>query len=96
MILEIDTSKQNKVEVRLRVGKKKIMGSGGNRELLQVIENILRQSGEGWEKIEKINFKTGPGSFTGLKVGAAVANSLAWSLKIPVNGGKPPVLPKYE
>ncbi len=96
MILEIDTSRQNQVEARLKIGKKKLAERGGNSELLQVIERLIKKSRRDWEEVERINFKTGPGSYTGLKVGAAVANSLAWSLGIRVNGYKPPVLPMYE
>lgn len=40
------------------------------------------------EKIEKIEVETGPGSFTGLRVGVSVANALGFALGIPVNGKK--------
>ncbi len=38
--------------------------------------------------LEGIEVETGPGSFTGLRVGASVANALGYSLGIPVNGKK--------
>ena len=45
--------------------------------------------------LTEIKVETGPGRIPGLRVGVAVANGLAWSLKIPVNGEKM-VYPKYE
>lgn len=36
--------------------------------------------------LKGIEVETGPGSFTGLRVGVSVANALAYSLGIPVNG----------
>jgi tRNA threonylcarbamoyladenosine biosynthesis protein TsaB len=47
-------------------------------ELLQ--ENTLTQIG-----IQKIYVETGPGSFTGLRVGVAVANTLGLILQVPIN-----------
>lgn len=41
-----------------------------------------------WEELEAIEVETGPGSFTGLRVGVSGANALAYSLCIPVNGKK--------
>lgn len=41
-----------------------------------------------WELLEEIEVETGPGSFTGLRVGASVGNALGYSLGIPVNGKK--------
>lgn len=40
------------------------------------------------EGLEGIEVETGPGSFTGIRVGVAVANALGYSLNIPVNGKK--------
>ena len=39
-------------------------------------------------QITEIKINKGPGSFTGLRVGVAIANSLGFLLKIPVNGKK--------
>ena len=40
------------------------------------------------ETFDGIEVETGPGSFTGIRIGVAVANALAYSLGIPVNGRK--------
>lgn len=41
-----------------------------------------------WKLLEGIEVETGPGSFTGLRVGVSVANALGFALGIPVNGKK--------
>ncbi len=41
-----------------------------------------------WEQLEGIEVETGPGSFTGLRVGVSVANALGFALGIPVNSKK--------
>jgi tRNA threonylcarbamoyladenosine biosynthesis protein TsaB len=41
-----------------------------------------------FKDLAKIQVKTGPGSFTGLRVGVSTANALGFSLGIPVNGKK--------
>ncbi len=41
-----------------------------------------------WEVLEGIEVETGPGSFTGLRVGVSVANALGFSLGLKVNGKK--------
>lgn len=47
------------------------------------IEKILKSQKLSWENIEGIVFYEGPGSFTGLRIGASVANALVASLGIP-------------
>ena len=37
-----------------------------------------------WQDITEITFFSGPGSFTGLRIGAAVVNTLADQLNIPL------------
>lgn len=87
MKLFIDTSAANKTVVSL--DGEKIEKSGvkpTSQEVLSLINQIIARKGTSINKIEAIEVNTGPGSFTGLKVGIAVANTLGFALKVPVNG----------
>lgn len=79
----------------------------GSQVLLPMIEKLLIQTSTPgvstqihsrsvyWKMLEGIEVETGPGSFTGLRVGASVANALGYSLGIPVNGKKQEIELKY-
>lgn len=47
------------------------------------IESLLDSQDLSWGDIEGLIFYEGPGSFTGLRVGASVVNALASSLDVP-------------
>ena len=55
------------------------MEQKNKRELLCFGERKIKD-------ISEIEVNTGPGSFTGLRVGVSIANALGWALGIPVNG----------
>lgn len=46
------------------------------------IEEILESNNMSWNNLDGIVFYEGPGSFTGLRIGASVANGLAYGLGI--------------
>jgi tRNA threonylcarbamoyladenosine biosynthesis protein TsaB len=48
------------------------------------IEALLRSQAMSWPDIAGIVCFQGPGSFTGLRIGIAVANTLAYSYGIPI------------
>ena len=58
-----------------------------SQKLLPFIDETLKKEGKGTKDIKEIEVNTGPGSFTGLRVGVSVANTLGWVLGVPVNGG---------
>ena len=87
--LMIDTSKQNEIEVILEIDrKKKIIKknfSKGSEILLPSIKKILNENNLKINQVDKISVKRGPGSYTGIRVGLSVANTLSHFLKIPIN-----------
>ncbi len=46
-------------------------------KLLAFIHEKLQENGANWQDITDITFMSGPGSFTGLRIGAAIVNTLA-------------------
>ena len=54
--------------------------------LLEKIEILLKRNSQSLDKITGICVYKGPGSFTGLRIGITVANTLAYSLQIPIIG----------
>lgn len=56
------------------------------KELLLQLEKQLQKRDKTWKDISGIGVFLGPGSFTGLRIGLTVANTLADSLNIPIVG----------
>ncbi|MEW5925297.1 MAG: tRNA (adenosine(37)-N6)-threonylcarbamoyltransferase complex dimerization subunit type 1 TsaB, partial [Candidatus Zixiibacteriota bacterium] len=54
--------------------------------IFKLIDDVLSQAGLDKNEIEGIVIATGPGSFTGLRVGMAAAKALVLSLGIPMVG----------
>jgi L-threonylcarbamoyladenylate synthase len=100
--LILDTSDNKKIIVGLIVnGKKDIqieqITSNKTQIILPMIERLLKKHSLGSRNLSEIKINAGPGSFTGLRIGLAIANALSFVLKIPVNGenGKI-ILPIYK
>ena len=92
-ILILDTSDNKKISVGLRINEKKFIqtrriGSNKTQIILPMIDEILKKHEVKLENISEIQVNVGPGSFTGLRVGLAIANALSFALKIPINGKK--------
>lgn len=52
--------------------------------IFSFIHDHLLEHQADWSDISEITFFSGPGSFTGLRIGAAVVNTLADQLQIPL------------
>lgn len=87
MKLFIDTSDSEKIVVGFD-GKRFETNARQEKaqRLLPFIDELLKKEGKKLKDITEIEVNTGPGSFTGLRVGVSVANALGWALGIPVNG----------
>lgn len=58
----------------------------GSQVLLPLIIKLLQTTNNELRTLKGIEVEEGPGSFTGLRVGASVAQALGFALNIPVNG----------
>ena len=101
IILFLDTSKREMIKVSLKINGAKtvfdeIIQNTRAQNGLKTIEEILKENNLQLSDLTEIKVNCGPGSFIGLRVGVTIANTLAFLLHIPINGQKPPLLPKYE
>ena len=98
--LIIDTTDNKKTIVELsgtgkndKITEKNIPKS---QNTLVLIDKILKKNKLKATDLEEIEVNTGPGSFTGTRVGVSIANALGFGLGIKVNGSKSkPATPKY-
>jgi tRNA threonylcarbamoyladenosine biosynthesis protein TsaB len=99
-ILYIDTSEIDTAKIALEIGGVRFEKSSESRVMksqmiLPLIEEILHEHNLRIADVTEIEVALGPGSYTGLRVGATVANALAYLLDIPVNGKKSLAIPTY-
>ena len=55
-----------------------------NRSVLVLIHQLLAEAGIGLNQIDGMAFGEGPGSFTGLRIAAGVAQGIAFGVDVPV------------
>ena len=60
-------------------------------KLLAFIHEKLQENDKTWQDITEIEFNEGPGSFTGLRIGATIVNTLIHELNL----NQPLVTPNY-
>lgn len=90
--LFIDTSKNTETIVSLDIHGSKhtsrqMIKPREAQRVLELLDNLLKEHTLTLTDIAALEVVEGPGSFTGLRVGVSVANTLAKALNIPINGG---------
>jgi len=86
LILAFDTATD--VATSALVWDGEVLGEQRSRALtvLEDVDALLRRGGVRDTQLEALAVGTGPGSFTGLRMGLAVARTLAFALGVPVAG----------
>lgn len=62
------------------------MQRGHAERLMPMIAEIMAEAGAGWPDLAVVAVSTGPGSFTGIRVGVAAARGIALGRAIPAVG----------
>ena len=94
MVLLINTADGENIEIALaKAGKiikrKNIKAKYRQAEkLLPAFDDLLKELRTNLTKIKGIAVVAGPGSFSALRVGISLANTLGWTLNLPVLGVK--------
>ncbi|MBI3576764.1 tRNA (adenosine(37)-N6)-threonylcarbamoyltransferase complex dimerization subunit type 1 TsaB [Candidatus Gottesmanbacteria bacterium] len=90
VILFIDTSSSEEIQVAIDINGKRLEKTAPRQAraqmVLPMIEELLSEQKLKLTDIAEIKVNPGPGSFTGLRVGLAVAQTLGKLLNVPVNG----------
>lgn len=98
----IDTSATEEVVVGLRINaveywNRQPATAQRAQRVLPLLLDLMHTQDATWDSVVDIEANPGPGSYTGLRVGFAIANTLGYLLAVPVNGLAPhtQALPRY-
>ena len=85
-ILLIDTTKRDETNMALIKGGtvKSLRQEKRAQELIDLIDDLLKSAHLEQKDIRSIAVLTGPGSFTGTRIGAVVANTWGWLYNLPI------------
>ena len=90
VVLSIDTTSNERIKVGLLIDNKMDMREESHEKkkaqiVLPMLDALLREHYLTLQSLTAIDVNSGPGSFTGIRVGLAIANTLGSVLHIPVN-----------
>jgi tRNA threonylcarbamoyladenosine biosynthesis protein TsaB len=86
LTLAFDTATSVATAALVRDGE--VLGERASRavRVLEDADELLREAGAEQSELDRLVVGTGPGSFTGLRMGLAAARGLAFALDVPVAG----------
>lgn len=90
-VLSIDTCEGSCSAALVRAGvavavRQEAIGRGHAERLLPMLDEMMAESGLGYDAVDRIAVTIGPGTFTGLRIGLSVARGLGLALDAPVVG----------
>jgi tRNA threonylcarbamoyl adenosine modification protein YeaZ len=71
---------------RVLAAREEPMATGQADRLMPLLEEILAEGGASWRDLRGLGVGTGPGNFTGIRIGVAAARGLALGLGAPAIG----------
>ncbi len=86
LILAYDTATDKATSAVVRDGETLAERVSAPRLILEDVDELVREAGIEPAELDGIVVGTGPGSFTGLRMGLAAARALAFALDLPVAG----------
>ncbi len=90
ILLAIDTASTRLQLALLRAGRVDVfsedMAQGQAERIFPAIADLLERNGVAYGDLARLACTTGPGSFTGLRIGLSAARGLGLALRIPVLG----------
>jgi hypothetical protein len=81
MFLYINSVDKFNKSVTLFKGDKIIDELTDSNDILELVKKILRKNNLSLQDIDEFRLNTGPGSFTGIKIGVSIVNTLNYFLK---------------
>lgn len=89
-LLYINTSMSENIEIsmyvksKIKTKTKKIIKGNMSNELLNFIDNFIKENKLKISHLDAISVYCGPGSYTSLRIGINTANTLGWVLNVPI------------
>ena len=84
MILTIDTTSKDELKIGLDDTARTIKTEKQSEKILAEIDTLLKKEKASLKDITVILVNNLAGSYTGTRIGVTIANTLAWTLDIPV------------
>ena len=88
LVLAFDTATEVATSALVRLPEGDCLGERASRplQILEDVDGLLADAGLGRDSLEGVVVGTGPGSYTGLRIGLMTARALSFALGIPVAG----------